>query len=70
MMLAVGDDTVENFWMRIKRKANKGDVVLGLFYRLPSQDDHMDELLYKELRDISRSATLVLMDDFSFPYVN
>lgn len=70
MMLAVGDDTVENLWTRIKRKANKGDVVVGLFYRLPSQDDHTDELFYKELRDISRSATLVLMDDFSFPNVN
>ena len=46
------------------------DVVVGVYYQPPSQDDNTDELFYKELRNLSRSAALVLMGDFNFPDVN
>ena len=58
MALAVGNDTVESLWVRMKGKTNKADVVVGVFYRPPSQDNDTDELFYKELRDISRSRDL------------
>ncbi|GAB0190604.1 hypothetical protein GRJ2_001525700 [Grus japonensis] len=68
--LSVGDDTVESLWVRIKGQANKGDVVVGVYYRPPSQDDATDELFFKELREASRSTALVLMGDFNLPDVN
>ncbi|GAB0203247.1 hypothetical protein GRJ2_002790300 [Grus japonensis] len=61
---------VESLCVRIKGKANKADVVVGVYYQLPSQGDNTNELSYKELRDISRSAALVLMGDFNFPDIN
>ena len=54
----------------MKGKANKADAVVGVYYQPPSQDDDINELFYKESRDISRSTALVLMDDFNFPAVN
>ncbi|GAB0205778.1 hypothetical protein GRJ2_003043400 [Grus japonensis] len=54
----------------MKGKANKADVVVGVYYRPPSQENDTDELFYKELRDISRSAAPVLMGDFNFPDIN
>jgi len=34
--LYVDDDMVERLWVRIKGKANKGDVTVGVYYKLPS----------------------------------
>ena len=66
-VLAVGDDTVESLWVRIKGKV---DVVVGVCCQPPSRGDTTDELFYKQLRDLSRSAALVLISDFNFPDVD
>ncbi|KAK4830570.1 hypothetical protein QYF61_011748 [Mycteria americana] len=39
-----GDDKVECFWVRIRRKANKADIMVGVCYRPPNQDEEMDEI--------------------------
>ncbi|KAK4807079.1 hypothetical protein QYF61_018420 [Mycteria americana] len=36
--LAVNSDVVESLWVGIRGKENKGDVVVGVYYRSPSQD--------------------------------
>lgn len=43
---------------------------MGVYYRPPAQDDNIDELIFAELRDASRSTPLVLMGDFNLPDVN
>lgn len=34
------------------------------------QDNNIGGILYREIRDISRSNALVLMGDFNFPDIN
>lgn len=68
--LTVGNDTLESLWIRIKGQANKVDVIVGVYYKPPSQVDNTDQLFYKELRENSRSATPVLMGNFNLPDVN
>lgn len=63
--LAVGDHVVESLWVRTKGQANKGDFVVGVYYRPPSHDDDTDELSFKEPKVTSRSAALILMGDFN-----
>jgi len=36
-------------------------------YRPPTQDEEVDERLYKQLGEVSRSLPLVLVGDFNFP---
>ncbi|KAK4824656.1 hypothetical protein QYF61_017029 [Mycteria americana] len=60
-----GDDTVEYLWVRIRGKANKADIVVGVCYRPPNQDEETDELFYKQLGEASRSLALVLVGDFN-----
>ena len=62
-----GDDRVVSIWIRIKAKANKTDVIVGVCYRPPTQDEEVDERLYKQLGEVSRSLPLVLVGDFNFP---
>ncbi|KAK4825574.1 LOW QUALITY PROTEIN: hypothetical protein QYF61_000573 [Mycteria americana] len=64
-----GDDRVECLWVRIRGKANKADIVVGLCYRPPNQDEETDELFYKQLGEASRSLALVLVGDFNLPDV-
>ena len=54
------DDRVESIWIRIKAKANKTDVTVGVCYRPPTQDEEVDERLYKQLDEVSRSPPLFL----------
>lgn len=38
----------ERLWLRIKEKTGKGDILMGVGYRLPDQEERVDEALYKE----------------------
>ena len=57
----------------MRGKANKVDILLGVCYRLPNQDEEAEEIFYKRLADVSQSLALVLMGDstllnFSWKY--
>ena len=53
--------------MRMRGKANKADIVLGVCYRPPDQVEETDESFYKRLAVVSESCALVLVGDFNFP---
>ena len=61
-----GDDRVESLWVRIKAKANKTDIIVGVCYRSPNQNEEVDKTLYRQLGEVSRSLPLVLVRDFNF----
>lgn len=37
---------------------------MGVFYRLPNQDEDTDEVFYKQLVEVVQSPVFVLMEDF------
>ena len=59
------DERDECLWVRIKGKANKADTMVGVCYRPPNQDEETDEILYKQLGEVSQSLALVLMRGFN-----
>jgi len=61
------DDKVERLWVKMRGKANKEDILLGVCYRRPNQDEEADEDFYKRLAEVSQSLALVLMGDFYLP---
>ncbi|KAM9590717.1 uncharacterized protein ACIBXB_005842 isoform 1-T1 [Morphnus guianensis] len=63
------DDKVECLWVRMRGKADKADIMLGVCYRPPDQVEEMDESFYKRLAVVSESCALVLVGDFNFPDV-
>jgi len=64
--LAVGDDKVECLWVRIREKACSSNILVGVSYRPPNQDEEMDKAFYKQLAEVAQSPALVLMGDFNF----
>ena len=42
------DDRVESLWVRIKAKT---DIIMGVCYRPPNQDEEVDKTLYRQLGD-------------------
>ncbi|KAK4816346.1 hypothetical protein QYF61_015660 [Mycteria americana] len=56
---------VECSWVRMRGKANKADILLGVCYRPPNQDEEAGEAFYKQLAGVSQSLALVLMGDFN-----
>jgi len=65
--LGVGNDEVECLWIMIRRKACRGDIVVGICYRQPNQDEEMDEAFYEQLAEVAQLPALTLMGDFNFP---
>ena len=63
----VGDYRVESLWVRIKEKANKTNIIMGVCYRPPNQDEAVDKILYTQLGEVLQSLPLGLMGDFNFP---
>ena len=49
--LGAGNDKVESLWVRIT--ANKVDILVGVCYRLPNQDEEMDEVFYEQLAEVT-----------------
>ncbi|OWK64314.1 hypothetical protein RLOC_00013616 [Lonchura striata] len=65
MEIEINDDKVKCLCVRIMQKANKVDILVGVSYRPPSQEE--------ELEDISGSPAIVLVEVFQhtrdYPYV-
>ncbi|RMC21416.1 hypothetical protein DUI87_02282 [Hirundo rustica rustica] len=61
------EDGVECLWVRIKGKANKADILLGVCYRPSNQEEEVDSLFYKQLGNVSGSSAFVLVGDFDLP---
>lgn len=53
MELTAGNSTVESLWTGTKGQTNNADVIVGVCYRPPSQDDDTSEFL-EELTDASK----------------
>ena len=64
--LMTGDNKVESLWVKIRGRADKADILVGVCYRPPNQDEETDELFYEQLAEAARSPALVLMGDFNF----
>jgi len=54
-------------WVKIRGKANKADILLGICYRPLNQDQDVDEVFYKRLAEVSQSLALVLVRVFNLP---
>ena len=67
--LMTGENKVESLWVKIRGRAEKADILVGVCYRPPNQDEETDELFYEQLAEAARSPALVLMGDFNFPDV-
>lgn len=56
-----------NLWVRIKERTHKGDIIVGVYYKLPDQEEQVDESSYTQIRAPSCSQDLVLVGDFNHP---
>ncbi|PKU48935.1 adaptin ear-binding coat-associated protein 1 [Limosa lapponica baueri] len=61
---------VECLWVRIRGRASKADIMVGVCYRPPNQEVEVDNIFYKQLAEVSRSLALVLVGDFNLPDIS
>ena len=52
--LMTGDNKVESLWVKIRGRADKADILVGICYRPPNQDEETDELFYEQLAEAAR----------------
>jgi len=62
--LNAGSNKVDSLWVRIRGKANKADILVGVSYRLPNQDEEVDEGFNKQLAEVMQLLAHSLMGKF------
>lgn len=62
-----GDDRDECLWVRIRGKANKADIQVGVCYMPSNHDEEADEIFHMQLG--TQSLGLILMGGFNLPDV-
>ncbi|KAK4816205.1 hypothetical protein QYF61_012670 [Mycteria americana] len=60
---------VESLWVRIRDRGNKGNLVVGVYYRLPNQGEPIDKAFLLQLQEASCSQALILLEDFNYPNI-
>ena len=58
---------VESLWVKTRDQANKGNFVVGVYYRPPDQGEEADEEFFLQLQEASCSQALILIGDFNHP---
>ena len=46
-------EKVESLWVRIRHRGNKGNLVVGVYYRLLDQGEPIDEAFFLQLQEVS-----------------
>ncbi|GAB0199565.1 hypothetical protein GRJ2_002421900 [Grus japonensis] len=69
LCLGMDEELTESLWVRIKERAGKGDIIVGVCCRPPDQEEQVDQALYRQIGAASglNLPALVLMGDFSHP---
>ena len=67
--LGMDEELTKSLRVRIKGRAGTGDIIVEVCYRLPDQEDWVDEVLYRQIGTASPSQALVLMADFNHPNI-
>lgn len=62
------DDKVECIWVRITGNVSRADVMVGVCWRPPSQEQ-ADEVFHKQLAEAAQSTAFLLVGDFNLPVV-
>ncbi|KAF4792047.1 hypothetical protein TURU_124700 [Turdus rufiventris] len=56
MDVETNDDEIKCLWVRIKGNANKADILLGVCYRPPNNEEEVDNLFFSQLENVSGSS--------------
>ncbi|PKU39070.1 nedd4-binding protein 2-like 2 [Limosa lapponica baueri] len=69
MSLKNSQEEVESLWVGIRDRGNKGNLLVGVYYRLPYEGQPIDEAFLLQLQEASHSKALVLLGDFNHPNI-
>jgi len=67
LCLGFDEEPTESLWVKIQGRAGTGDIIVGVCYRPPDQNERADEAFYRQIGETSHSKALVLMGDFNHP---
>jgi len=67
LCLGADEEGVESLWVRIKGQPHMGDIIVGMYYRPPDQEEEVDEAFYEQLKAASQSQALILVGNFNHP---
>lgn len=65
--LGMDDEPTANLWVRIKEKTGKDDIIVGIWYKPPDQEEQADVAFYRQLEVASVLQVLVCMGNLCHP---
>uniref|UniRef100_A0A670I6Y3 Reverse transcriptase domain-containing protein n=1 Tax=Podarcis muralis TaxID=64176 RepID=A0A670I6Y3_PODMU len=57
----------ESIWVKIKGEKNNSDLIVGVYYRSPSQTEGIDDAFLEQMAKHAKGREIVVMGDFNYP---
>uniref|UniRef100_A0A670IGU3 Reverse transcriptase domain-containing protein n=1 Tax=Podarcis muralis TaxID=64176 RepID=A0A670IGU3_PODMU len=57
----------ESIWVKIKGEKNNRDLIVGVYYRSPSQTKDIDDAFLEQIAKHAKGREIVVMGDFNYP---
>lgn len=57
----------ESIWVKIKGEKNNSDLIVGVYYRSPSQTEDIDDAFLEQMAKHAKGREIVVMGDFNYP---
>lgn len=67
LCLSMGNDPAGTLWVSLSVQTNAGSTVVGICYRLPSQEEVEHEAFFRHLEEASHLQAGIFMEDFNHP---
>jgi len=61
---------VESPWVKIRDRGNKGNLVMGAYYRPSDQEEPTDQAFFFQLQEASCSQSFIPLGDFNHPDIS
>ncbi|TRZ08196.1 hypothetical protein HGM15179_018912 [Zosterops borbonicus] len=62
-------EQVKSLWVRTRDQGNKGNLVVGVYYRPPDQGEPIDKAFLLQLQETLHLQALILLGDFNYPNI-
>lgn len=60
-------EQVESLWVRMRGQANKGNLMVGVYYKPPDQGEDVDKMFLLQLQNASCLQAVILLEDLNHP---
>lgn len=62
-------NVIESIWVTTSRGTNASNIVVSVYFHLPSQEENVDNAFQKQIANLSKKHKVIVDADFNYPNI-